>query len=115
MRKMRKIILAILVIILALSWRNYPQEPTQKISEEKQKPIIIKSPKLKTEPTSKISLELPKNSMTTNYQCEEKTICSQMNSCKEAKFYLQSCGLKRLDKDEDGIPCEGRWCFSNPN
>ncbi|MGD9806722.1 MAG: excalibur calcium-binding domain-containing protein [Hyphomicrobiaceae bacterium] len=24
---------------------------------------------------------------------------------REAKFYLQTCGLKRLDGDGDGIPC----------
>ena len=29
-----------------------------------------------------------------------------MTSCEEAKFYLKTCGLKRLDKDRDGIPCE---------
>jgi hypothetical protein len=29
-----------------------------------------------------------------------------MTSCKEAKFYLEECGLKKLDRDKDGIPCE---------
>jgi len=27
-----------------------------------------------------------------------------MQSCEEAKFYLTTCGLKRLDGDGDGIP-----------
>ncbi len=111
----KKIILSVLVIIFALSWINRPQKPAQKISQEKQKPIAIKQEKLKTEFASKISPKAPKNSITTDYQCEEKTICSQMNSCKEAKFYLQNCGVKRLDKDNDGIPCEGRWCFNKLN
>jgi len=112
---MKKIILSILVIIFAFSWINRPQKPAQKISQTKQKLTTIKPPKLKIEPTSIISLKLPRNSASTHYQCEEKTICSQMNSCKEAKFYLQNCNLKRLDKDKDGIPCEGRWCFNKPN
>ncbi|WP_083455615.1 excalibur calcium-binding domain-containing protein [Sphingopyxis sp. 113P3] len=29
-----------------------------------------------------------------------------MNSCEEAYFYLNQCGLHRLDRDDDGIPCE---------
>ncbi|WP_174520391.1 excalibur calcium-binding domain-containing protein, partial [Bergeriella denitrificans] len=24
----------------------------------------------------------------------------------EAKFYLNKCGVRRLDRDGDGIPCE---------
>jgi endonuclease YncB( thermonuclease family) len=43
---------------------------------------------------------------TGNYSCGSKTLCDEMSSCDEAKFYLQSCGLSRLDRDEDGIPCE---------
>ena len=27
-------------------------------------------------------------------------------SCAEAKFYLNECGLSRLDGDNDGVPCE---------
>lgn len=41
-----------------------------------------------------------------NYQCGQKTKCGQMVSCEEARFYLEKCGLKRLDRDHDGIPCE---------
>ncbi len=39
-------------------------------------------------------------------QCGAKRRCSQMKSCKEACFYLLKCGLTRLDRDKDGIPCE---------
>lgn len=38
--------------------------------------------------------------------CGSKKYCSQMSSCKEAKKYLLQCGLKSLDSDGDGIPCE---------
>lgn len=38
--------------------------------------------------------------------CGSKRYCKQMASCAEAKFYLQQCGLSRLDRDGDGIPCE---------
>ncbi|MBU3979175.1 excalibur calcium-binding domain-containing protein [Patescibacteria group bacterium] len=29
-----------------------------------------------------------------------------MTSCAEAQFYLNSCGVSRLDGDKDGVPCE---------
>ena len=40
------------------------------------------------------------------FSCGKKRFCNKMNSCKEANFYLKKCGLKRLDRDNDGIPCE---------
>jgi len=43
---------------------------------------------------------------TPSYKCGTKTKCSQMSSCSEALFYLKSCGLSKLDRDHDGIPCE---------
>lgn len=39
-------------------------------------------------------------------QCGTKTKCGEMTSCDEARFYLNSCGLTRLDRDHDGVPCE---------
>lgn len=38
--------------------------------------------------------------------CGRKFQCSQMNSCEEAKFYLLQCGVKSLDGNGDGLPCE---------
>lgn len=39
-------------------------------------------------------------------QCSGKRTCGEMNSCAEANFYLDECGVSRLDGDGDGIPCE---------
>lgn len=39
-------------------------------------------------------------------QCGKKQFCKEMTSCSEARFYLDTCQLKRLDGDSDGIPCE---------
>ena len=39
-------------------------------------------------------------------RCGAKRYCSQMTSCVEARAYLRQCGLRRLDRDRDGIPCE---------
>ena len=41
-----------------------------------------------------------------HYQCGGKSRCGDMSSCAEAQFYLTQCGLNRLDRDHDGIPCE---------
>ena len=38
--------------------------------------------------------------------CGDKTRCGEMESCAEAKFYLNRCGASRLDGDNDGVPCE---------
>jgi endonuclease YncB( thermonuclease family) len=40
------------------------------------------------------------------FQCGSKSYCREMVSCDEARFYLGSCGLVRLDGDGDGVPCE---------
>lgn len=43
----------------------------------------------------------------TEFNCAlRKTTCAQMVSCQEAKFYLNLCGISRLDGDKDGLPCE---------
>jgi len=38
--------------------------------------------------------------------CGEKRYCSQMHSCEEATSYLRQCGIKTLDRNKDGTPCE---------
>ena len=40
------------------------------------------------------------------FACGTKRTCGQMASCAEARFYLNQCGLSRLDGDNDGTPCE---------
>ena len=39
-------------------------------------------------------------------ECGGKRHCSEMSSCEEALFYLYRCGLKALDRNHDGMPCE---------
>lgn len=39
-------------------------------------------------------------------QCGRKRRCSQMVSCEEARRYFGHCGLKSLDANGDGEPCE---------
>ncbi|ACU88669.1 cold shock domain-containing protein [Desulfomicrobium baculatum] len=44
------------------------------------------------------------------FACEGKIYCSEMNSCEEALFYLDSCPGVQIDGDGDGVPCEKQWC-----
>jgi micrococcal nuclease len=41
--------------------------------------------------------------------CGNKKYCSEMSSCEEARHYLTQCGIRTLDSDGDGTPCE-RLC-----
>lgn len=38
--------------------------------------------------------------------CGSRRTCKQMATCREARFYLETCGLTHLDGDGDGVPCE---------
>lgn len=40
------------------------------------------------------------------FECAGKSKCGEMSNCAEANFYLNECGLSRLDRDHDGVPCE---------
>jgi endonuclease YncB( thermonuclease family) len=40
------------------------------------------------------------------FSCSGKRFCKQMVSCDEARYYLEVCGVYRLDRDNDGVPCE---------
>ncbi len=44
------------------------------------------------------------------YRCDGRTMCSQMTSCDEAKYFLKNCPGVQMDGDGDGIPCERQWC-----
>ena len=41
-----------------------------------------------------------------NAACGNKHLCTQMHSCGEAKLYFLHCGVKSLDGNSDGVPCE---------
>jgi len=46
----------------------------------------------------------------TTFKCDGRQHCSQMTSCKEAKFFLNNCPDTKMDGDHDGIPCEQDLC-----
>ena len=44
------------------------------------------------------------------FQCDGRTMCSQMTSCAEAEFFLANCPGTQMDGNHDGEPCEQQWC-----
>jgi hypothetical protein len=44
------------------------------------------------------------------FRCDGRQHCSQMRSCREAKYFLANCPGVKMDGDRDGIPCEEQWC-----
>lgn len=48
----------------------------------------------------------PERQLPPNLKCGTKRKCGEMTSCEEARFYLEKCGVKQLDGDGDGVPCE---------
>lgn len=56
--------------------------------------------------TNQVKPKTETTSPQVNSSCGSKRYCKEMTSCEEAKFYLNQCGLSRLDGDGDGIPCE---------
>lgn len=51
-------------------------------------------------------LQTPLPIQTASANCEGGATCAEAGDCAKAKFYLEVCGVKRLDGDGDGIPCE---------
>lgn len=44
--------------------------------------------------------------------CDGRMRCNQMNSCAEAKYFLDNCpgASAGMDGDANGVPCEAQWC-----
>ena len=52
----------------------------------------------------------PPNLQSSNFQCDGRTLCSQMHSCAEATYFIQNCPNTQMDGNNDGEPCELQWC-----
>lgn len=58
-------------------------------------------------PAAQASAPPAKAAASTGFSCSHaRTTCGQMASCSEAEYHLRQCGISRLDRDGDGIPCE---------
>ena len=63
-----------------------------------------------TTPPVREAVDVQEKVVESRFACEGKRYCSEMGSCEEAKFYLNSCPNTEMDGDNDGVPCESQWC-----
>jgi len=74
-------------------------------SEEIMKPAHWRKLHAKDVPVSTLPAK-PSVLDVADYSCGSKRNCTQMRSCDEAFYYLSECGVKSLDPNRDGVPCE---------
>ena len=85
-------------------WAGDAIEPSQ---WRKQHPgSLAAQPSLAVLPASAPAIAIPATSA-----CGNKKHCPEMSSCEEARYYFAKCGVKTVDGDDDGLPCE-KLCVS---
>ena len=67
-------------------------------------PVLLPTPTLV--PTSIPKPTVAPLPTTDSYGCNCSKTCSQMSSCDEAYYQLNTCGCSVRDGDDDGVPCE---------
>lgn len=52
--------------------------------------------------------KMPETQSAQSWSCQPRKTCKMIGSCEEAEWYLNNCSWGgKLDRDGDGIPCEG--------
>lgn len=70
------------------------------------KAFVAKPTEQSTDKTKKAALGFADVDVS-GFECGAKKTCRQMETCEEATFYLENCGVKSLDGNRDGIACNG--------
>ena len=102
---MKKLLIYLLLIFIA--WHYYQKNttatevvapPEQLLVEEHDAPVYQEPELIRFEPS-------------TDFSCDGRQYCSQMNSRPEAEYFLKNCPNTKMDGDNDGIPCENDTRF----
>ena len=51
------------------------------------------------------------NHVQPRFKCDGRQHCSQMSSRAEAEYFIKHCPDKKMDGDNDGIPCERNFSY----
>jgi cold shock CspA family protein len=86
-------VIAPLIAIAAIAFHLYSRNPRPIEPDSVDAPVVAASP------------EAP-----SRFQCDGRTMCSQMTSCAEAKYFIRHCPNTKMDGNGDGVPCEQQWC-----
>ncbi|WP_424893851.1 excalibur calcium-binding domain-containing protein [Acinetobacter courvalinii] len=124
------IIIAILSALVFQKYQSYQQSKQLKAARlaeeqsriiEQQRKAIGELPKLKFSEKTERALQHQQvqpmqatrstDAADTQFRCDGRQHCSQMNSRAEAEFFIKNCPDTKMDGDNDGIPCENdsRW------
>lgn len=65
---------------------------------------VVLAPPLAAQPKN---AQKPSAAQEVSPDCSRAAVtCGALDSCAEACGFLRQCGLDKLDRDSDGIPCE---------
>ena len=76
--------------------------PEQGLSEQGRKNLEVST-------NTPIKSTASSTSVSSPYQCDGRTHCSQMRSYDEAVFFLRNCPGTQMDGNHDGVPCERQF------
>ena len=121
-------IIAVLAVLVFKKYQSYQQSQRLKAAQliEEQKriveaqrqalgdlPEIKRSEKtenaLKASATPAVIHTQQSTISQTQFSCDGRTHCSQMNSYEEALFFLRNCPNTQMDGNNDGEPCERQF------
>jgi cold shock CspA family protein len=88
--------LVLIASLAAYAYHRYTNRVPPQLSE-----LIASAPQTTT---------MPRDAVAPVFRCDGRQYCSQMHSCKEAKFFLKNCPGTQMDGNRDGVPCEQQWC-----
>lgn len=61
-------------------------------------------------PTAATTATIAESTGDSPFKCDGRTMCSQMTSCEEARYFVRHCPDTKMDGNNDGEPCEQQWC-----
>ncbi|MDP5143776.1 excalibur calcium-binding domain-containing protein [Rheinheimera baltica] len=96
---MKKLLLIALVAFGA--WNYYQKQNTAK-------PILESVPQVLPDYTVPIN-KARAVANASQFRCDGRQHCSEMNSYEEAVFFLRNCPDTKMDGDGDGVPCERQF------
>jgi len=95
--------IVLLIMIGLIAWAGYNRYLKSRFESPPAPEVLVPA----AEPPSTESWTPPKPSA---YQCDGRTMCSQMTSCAEATWVLKNCPGTKMDGNGDGVPCEQQFC-----
>ena len=93
----------LLVLLGAMAWAGYNRYLKSRFESPPAPEVLV--PAAEPQSTGTWTPSTP-----SAYQCNGRTMCSQMTSCAEAKLFLRNCADVEMDGNGDGVPCEQQWC-----